>query len=95
MRSSTIPGLASQLSPFPPTMSNVGTGISIPTAQSARLFTNAISSSSTSVESREESNFPTAEPRISLGSVIEASEDLDAVLTKIMMGIYHLSMLLL
>ena len=90
MQTVGIPGLASQLSPFPPTMSNAGTGISIPNGQSARLFSTAVSSSSLTGESLEDLNIPTTESRVSLGSVIEASEDLDAVLTKIMMGIFFL-----
>lgn len=86
MRSSTIPGLASQLSPFPPTMSNVGTGISIPTAQSARLFTDATISSLSNVETLEDIIASTNQSKNVLGSVIEAGEDLESIISKVLIS---------
>lgn len=75
------------MNPFPPGLSNNGTGIAIPSSQIARLFgSSTLLSSPSSPSAIEEVTSPTAEPSLAPGSVIEASEDLDTVLSKIILG---------
>ena len=69
-------------------MSNTGTGISIPTAQSACLFTDAIVSSLTTVETLEDIIASNAQSKNVLGSVIEAGEDLESIISKVLMSKY-------
>lgn len=77
-----LAGLACHMSPIPPSMSAAGTGLGIPST----AFTRSLSvkaSTGSEIETGEESTPATTEPTVSLGSMLEVSEDLDAILSKI------------
>lgn len=72
----------------PPSMSNVGTGIAIPTAQAARLFTDAVVSSPTAVETLEDIIASSSQSKNVFGAVLEAGEDLESIITNVLMSMF-------
>jgi hypothetical protein len=81
----SIPSMANQLPTIPASMSNSGTGLAIPSTLFARCMS-VHTGKTANLEELDESKASIVDEPIGLGSIVEATEDLEALLSKIGKG---------